>query len=287
MWSHYSDEHRGFCIEYRRQDSFLLASEDCRPVLYRSYIPEVELGDPKKMGPLADLLFWTKSEAWEYEHEWRLRYPRIDSYTRAGLLKPHAVIFGLHCPAEIRKSIRDSAPDLWYGEIEISSRGYELTISWENPPVEPDERVASPAIKLGALFETTVELVIDIAKTMLDKYGEFNPFGLIVHGGEANILMLEEAELGVEGIRGNQLTRRVEDLIRKASAKRQLEFAGTISDANVWPVQGGPMQSAIRGSLEQKGGPAIMFFQEYEIRDGIANLGERTIKPGQHHLIPD
>lgn len=286
MWSHYSDDHRGFCIEYRRQDSFLLASEECRPVLYRSSLPEVELGDPRKTSPLADLLFWTKSEVWEYEHEWRLRYPRIDSYTRAGLLKPHAVIFGVNCPRKVKKFIRDCVPDLRYGEIRASSRGYELTIDWEGPQVET-HTVDSAAIQLSRLFATTVDLAIDIAKTQLDEYGEFNPFGVIVYGGEANILMLEEADLGMEGIRGNQLTRRVEDLIRKAGTKKQLEFAGTISDANVWPADGGPMRSAIRVSLEQKGGPAVMLFQDYEIREGIANLGEKTIKPGEHHFIPE
>jgi hypothetical protein len=132
MWSHYAQGHKGFCIKYRRQDSYLLSSPYCKPVLYRRSMPKLALDDPSRLQALVDLVFWTKSEEWEYEREWRLRYPRADAYTRVGLVKPYGVIFGLKTEPEDRRFIRNCAPDLHYGEINPTEQDYRLRIVWED-----------------------------------------------------------------------------------------------------------------------------------------------------------
>ena len=78
MWSHYADEHRGFCIEF----DFSRVSDDClpMPVIYsdeRVKIPWAPTNDPSKEqiqfiteSFMKALL--TKDSVWKYEHEWRM-----------------------------------------------------------------------------------------------------------------------------------------------------------------------------------------------------------------------
>jgi hypothetical protein len=77
MWSHYADQHAGFCIEYRVQKQRL--SAEARQVFvqqqvqYVSTLPEICLSEvlfsPHQV--LCRLLS-TKSIEWAYEREWRL-----------------------------------------------------------------------------------------------------------------------------------------------------------------------------------------------------------------------
>jgi len=129
MWAHYALNHSGFCIEYYRPSSFLL-SVHCRPVLYRRRMPEIE-GITAEITGFMDRVFWTKSEAWEYEAEWRLRYPRTNAYTAPGLLKPHGVIFGLRTPDRTKHLLRSWAGDIRFGQIVLSREPYRIKVEWE------------------------------------------------------------------------------------------------------------------------------------------------------------
>lgn len=133
MWSHYSSDHTGFCIKYRRQDSILLSFPSyCRPVMYRSNVPKLSLKNVNNFSSMIDEVFWTKSGDWENEREWRLRYPRTDSYTHTGLLKPEGVIFGLKTDPKVKDYIRKCAPDLRYGVIVPGKNDYRLRVVWED-----------------------------------------------------------------------------------------------------------------------------------------------------------
>jgi len=60
MWAHYASEHSGICVEYRRADSFLLSSENCRPMAYEPKTPVLD-----RLDDTIHRIFWTKSDAWE------------------------------------------------------------------------------------------------------------------------------------------------------------------------------------------------------------------------------
>lgn len=124
MWAHYAASHEGYCVEYYRPNSFLL-SANCKPVLYRRTMPEITSIEQ------IDHLFWTKAEAWEYEAEWRLRYPRAGAKTASGLLKPHGVIFGIRTPYEVKNLIRSCAGDIRFGQIVPSREPYRIKVKWE------------------------------------------------------------------------------------------------------------------------------------------------------------
>lgn len=70
MWSHYSDHHKGFCLEFRTDlDPFPKAFK----VKYSARMPAFDL-EPmlcsKDFDQVLDL-FCTKSIDWQYEREWR------------------------------------------------------------------------------------------------------------------------------------------------------------------------------------------------------------------------
>lgn len=88
MWSHYADNHRGFCIEY--DFSFLNLGDDVAlisPVIYSAMRPKIpwkayvatENSDKAEIDKdiFSSLLLalLTKDEVWSYEREWRIFIP--------------------------------------------------------------------------------------------------------------------------------------------------------------------------------------------------------------------
>ncbi|ODR98644.1 hypothetical protein AUC68_09610 [Methyloceanibacter methanicus] len=105
MWSHYSDNHKGFCIAY---DFSALSPKDlrrrlCFPVFYRKKL--VDITRYMARGDLQDFnnyfgtyLCLLKSNEWKYEREWRIVYPLGPSEATRPLEmpKPSAIILGAH-----------------------------------------------------------------------------------------------------------------------------------------------------------------------------------------------
>lgn len=288
MWAHYAGDHTGFCIKYRRDDSYLLSTDACQPVLYRRSAPKLSLDDDAPLQQLVNLVFWTKAEAWEHEQEWRLRYPRTEAYTRAGLLKPHGVIFGLKTPPEVKQFLRTCAPELSYGDVKSTDDGYRLEIAWQTDETKHATalRPKWPSVAASEGFQSTLQLAIEIAELQLAKHGEFNPFGIVAYRGEVKVLTAPDPKSSDSHMSASQYARSVEDMIREMRGHEQLLFAAIVKDVTLRPVEGGPVESAIEGRLEESGGLSAQFIQYYRLEDGV-QFGERVVIPKSHHLIPE
>lgn len=108
MWSHYADEHRGFCIEYDTTD---MAHPNLAPVSYRApraikasdlYAWKLEKSEAAKRRVL-DTYFYSKSSEWRYEKEWRDITP---DYGLKGVeYRMSAIHFGMRCDRSVMSSI--------------------------------------------------------------------------------------------------------------------------------------------------------------------------------------
>ncbi len=76
MWSHYADQHRGFCIEYERTPDNELGSDNCHPVKYCDDYSAIIGGLEFFKRPESVLhdVIYTKASCWAYESEWRLAF---------------------------------------------------------------------------------------------------------------------------------------------------------------------------------------------------------------------
>ena len=105
MWSHYSQDHQGYCLEFEATDSTPVFGE-AQEVKYAAELPVVDSFNTPKDKQI-DLVFLTKYVGWSYEEEWRI----IDLEVGPGLHEYPAellrgVIFGLRMPAVDRAKIR-------------------------------------------------------------------------------------------------------------------------------------------------------------------------------------
>lgn len=115
MWSHYADEHRGFCIKYRFSAHFIKQGENqlcehmyIRPIKYSSEIINISI-------PTIDteLAFATKSKCWEYENEARLivyNPNNTQDFLDIGLDNEssiEAIFFGCRCPESTITTIKN------------------------------------------------------------------------------------------------------------------------------------------------------------------------------------
>lgn len=122
MWAHYSNNHKGFCVEY---DKTLKQNELLRslvhPIQYsetRSDISNLmdeqiglsvqrilEMASPTRAGaeamPLAQIAFMLyniKHSSWNFEKEYRLSVPSNTSGLPELMVRPSKIYIGLNCP---------------------------------------------------------------------------------------------------------------------------------------------------------------------------------------------
>lgn len=94
LWSHYSQHHRGFCIEYDSSEGTDLRATACE-VNYSDTYPIITMEDMKEENA-ATALWTTKATCWEYEKEWRLLNEKGNVSIRVG--QATSVIFGARMP---------------------------------------------------------------------------------------------------------------------------------------------------------------------------------------------
>jgi len=123
MWSHYSDEHKGFVVGFDSGDNFFQHDPDepedigsLRRVDYVKNRPRIDIPKIRKQKTSPDI-FFTKNCEWSYEREWRIiRFLKHANEMRppsAHLFKvpPTAIkeiIFGCNTPPNIVGAIIDS-----------------------------------------------------------------------------------------------------------------------------------------------------------------------------------
>ena len=108
MWSHYSDGHRGFCVEYDMNDHACLNLKPVNYALNRS-IKISDLIDWKVHKSAAaeqsvlDTYLFAKSPQWRYEREWRDIHSTNGA--KASPFQITGVYFGLRCDRSVRTSV--------------------------------------------------------------------------------------------------------------------------------------------------------------------------------------
>lgn len=139
MWSHYSDGHKGFCIEFSRTDENMLTW--ARPVDYpvNNDFPFIDYWKTKPEEQIEEFtkIVLTKSEHWCYEKEWRiLDRPQYTDGAYVGHTSKYpenmlsGIIFGARMPNEDRKTIIDlfsNKPVPFYEAVTVNDR-FELEV---------------------------------------------------------------------------------------------------------------------------------------------------------------
>jgi len=142
MWSHYADEHRGFCIGF---DSYGLATQEIgalsQPVDYSINLPYEDIieslqsnGSVNKEQAMSDLfsccllpIIGTKYSNWKYEKEIRL----VKTKYGASSFKPSAVrsiAFGLRMEERDRNTLKQLLSSeewrhvMWYEAIKVDTK---------------------------------------------------------------------------------------------------------------------------------------------------------------------
>jgi len=137
LWSHYADQHQGFCIEFERTKNNKLGDpKSTFPVRYSNKYPRITMdelflqipNDSELDHTFIGSVLLTKSECWSYESEWRMigignniltRYPG----------KISAIIFGLRMPLADRNFLKTLyGQNVQFKETLPSEDQFSLTI---------------------------------------------------------------------------------------------------------------------------------------------------------------
>ena len=124
MWTHYADNHRGFCLGFNLSKNFKESNSKekiagLHPVLYKKENPFIELFEEFARLSLPFNDFWyyalshgaiTKSLAWKYEREVRVvrKCPGLVPFDPIELSE---IIFGLNMPDHNRNFIKHTLRD--------------------------------------------------------------------------------------------------------------------------------------------------------------------------------
>ena len=118
MWSHYADEHRGYCVKYKLSKHYIKQDENdsfehmfLKPIIYRKDEEKVDISGMTSIN--TDLAFATKHESWKYEKEVRLivyNPNKEESFYGIPLDKDsciEAIYFGCKCEPETINTIKN------------------------------------------------------------------------------------------------------------------------------------------------------------------------------------
>ena len=143
MWSHYADEHRGYCIKYKLSKHFIKQDENdsfehmfLKPIIYRKDKDKVDISEMTTIN--TDLAFATKHESWGYENEVRLivyNPNKEDAFYGIPLDKDsciEAIYFGCRCEQKTINTIKNlfsktDTPPMFYKMKSDSKDVYHLT----------------------------------------------------------------------------------------------------------------------------------------------------------------
>ncbi|CAH7078332.1 conserved hypothetical protein [Vibrio chagasii] len=136
MWSHYADQHKGFCIEYERTESNLLGGNSTLPIRYTDKLPVFSLQSIVKSNPqdrkhYIHSLVLSKALEWAYEREWRYLHTHGN---RPVELKANisAIIFGARMPVEQRATLADLVSkyhnSVKLKQVELKKNGFGLEV---------------------------------------------------------------------------------------------------------------------------------------------------------------
>ena len=142
MWSHYADQHKGFCVEYDCREGTELRKLAI-PVNYLDeYLP---LSIEDIYGLNLDCLssaFFSKAKHWEYEQEWRVLQAE-GGRIFAAPAKVTAIIFGAKMSIEdkvMTKMALRSKPWIEFREATLLDGTFDIEI-------HPFSDIAEPSIK--------------------------------------------------------------------------------------------------------------------------------------------
>jgi len=146
-------------------------------------------------------------------------------------------------------------------------------------------------VKLSKRLGGLLDFLVKMAKDMLEKFGEFDPVGMVVTE-EGKVISVDSTFMRpgevVKGLTGNQLVRMVEDGIRKIKSETRLDCAIILHDVTL-RSQDGSMEpkDALMGHLEERNKIACLVIIEYEIKNGHFKITSAYSNPTEYHLILD
>lgn len=111
MWSHYTDSHKGFCIEYDFKEMYNHNKGLLAPVMYSNRI--VDISKHSETNCIFTLCMLSKSNEWSYENEWRII---CDSEEPKGMEwrvpKPKAIYLGCNMSEKHKNELSKIADEL-------------------------------------------------------------------------------------------------------------------------------------------------------------------------------
>lgn len=129
LWSHYSDNHKGFCIELSMEAGSVLRNEAV-PVIYSNEFPEITIDTIMKDPNSANSLWKSKSKEWEYEDEWRHMAMQGNMlHSLPGRIS--GIVFGCKMEGLHKIAVRDALidiSDVTYKQAVLMEGKYELVL---------------------------------------------------------------------------------------------------------------------------------------------------------------
>ncbi|AYN16797.1 DUF2971 domain-containing protein [Pseudomonas sp. p99-361] len=105
MWSHYAENHKGFCIEYKIDETSPLTTM-ARPVKYTDVYPSLSVKNLHAGATEAFLeaCLFTKAKQWSYEKEWRAIMD-VGGKLYQAPAPVSAIIFGARMPEADKRDV--------------------------------------------------------------------------------------------------------------------------------------------------------------------------------------
>ncbi|HHQ4317735.1 DUF2971 domain-containing protein [Clostridium perfringens] len=127
MWSHYSNCHKGFCIEYDFEQ-LIKKRAMIFPIIYSKKVPDI---DKSHIGNSRYSRIYTKSLDWEYEKEWRFISIGDSEGVNLRIDKPKAIYLGCNITKRLEEDLIKICKDKEINCYKAKKDSYEYKLNFE------------------------------------------------------------------------------------------------------------------------------------------------------------
>ena len=129
-----------------------------------------------------------------------------------------------------------------------------------------------------------------IALEIPDK-GSFDPYGIILKHSKDGVQMtfletMGDSDVTLKGMPGQQMTRRIEDMIRQYRHDYSVLGAALVMDACLRPQEGGEGKDAVVAWLDDRGTQRVRVIIEYNLSGSNFKITSKTIEPRDELFLP-
>lgn len=133
--------------------------------------------------------------------------------------------------------------------------------------------------------EVLMNEILPVAERMLQKYGEFYPYGGYMKP-DGTIVHIGANDADTDRPKSKDLLYILRSSLREMADGKECKAVALVFDVSTTLPNSGQKSDAVQLTIEHEGGYSVEIFIPYRVADGDVIYGETFVQQGKHEVFP-